>query len=518
MKATGRWELTVMQLPRPFKGNYVATLIIAILAIAPFILVTTGQSMFSEDLAKIGVTKTAAQIVSGLAVAAYAFGAFLGGDLIQRFSQHALYWLCESLFIVGSLVAAFAQSAPMFGFGVVLLGFATGLLLVIALPPLVTTFGAEKMPITAAFVNIGFFGAVTLGPLVGGAVAYGHAWRWFYAGLALIGFIALTLSLFTLAPTQPKRPDQPFDTVAVILAFGATMLAFWGASELTGHSFASPVFIVPLTLGVLAFIALLLTQYHKKEPLAPIKPMWNTVPICGVLVAMFGGASLVTLMELLEQFELRVLHTAPLATGMYFWPEVLGTLLATLVLGMVVRTRLLLLLPLAGMLVLIAAGALMWFLTPSSSPAFVLAATGLLGLGAGSTVAPGLWVAAFSLPSQLVGRTFALVELVRSEADFIIAPVLVAVAVAIAGGTEVNATGIHVAIGIATMIAIVATFAVTIIYVSGGVGLPTPDLKAWLEKPDEKRPAIPSPEMGTALNQNRTLIDADAKEFERRFL
>lgn len=48
----------------------------------------------------------------------------------------------------------------------------------------------------------------------------------------------------------------------------------------------------------------------------------------------------------------------------------------------------------------------------------------LLGIAAGAPVAPGLWLASLSLQSSLVGRTVAVVELVRSEADFIAAPVL----------------------------------------------------------------------------------------------
>jgi hypothetical protein len=278
------------------------------------------------------------------------------------------------------------------------------------------------------------------------------------------------------------------------------MFSFWGASELTGHSFGSPLFIIPITIGLLSFVALLLTEYHKEEPLAPIKPMWNTVPVCGILVAMFGGASLVTMMELLEQYMLHVVDATPLVTGLYFWPEVLGTLVATIALGVVLRTRALVLMPFAGMLVLIGASALLLYLTPQSPPWFILIATGMLGLGAGATVSPGLFCAAFAVPSQMVGRTFALVELVRSEADFVIAPVLIGVAVAVAGGANVNMQGLHRAIEIILGITIAATLGIFAIYITGGVGLPKPDLKAWLENPDEQRPAIRSPEMGSALH------------------
>lgn len=507
-----------MTLPRPLNGNYPATLAIAILAITPFIFITTAHTLFAKDLTQsIGVTTTGQAIISGLSVAGYAFGALLGGDVILRFKQRPLFFLCEALFIAGSVLGAVSWDTVSFGAGTVLLGFATGLLLIIALPPVVQRFGVEKLPATAAFVNIGFFGAVTAGPLVGGAAAYGHVWRLFYGGLAVIGFVAFVLALFTLPDDiGATKPDQPFDWHAIVLGIAGTGLAFWGASELTGHPFSSLLFIVPLGVGVIAFVALILTQYHKDEALAPVKPMWNTAPVCGTLVAMFGGASLVTFMELLERFETKIVGAQPLATGLLFWPEVLGTVIAAGLLAALLRTRFLVLLPFAGMLVLIAAGALMLFLTPHSSASLVLAITGLLGLGAGATVAPGLWVAGFALPSRMIGRTFALVELVRSEADFIIAPVIAAVALAISGGTTLTMNGVHDAIGITVLIAIFSTLAVAGIYASGGVGLPQPDLKAWLEKPEEKRPAIRSPEMGTAIKRRAIRGEVQSEKFQIR--
>jgi hypothetical protein len=344
--------------------------------------------------------------------------------LIQRFKQRLLFIVCESLFIAGCIVGAGAGRIVQFGAGKVLVGFATGLLLVIALPPVVRSFPPQRMVMTSAWVNIGFFGAVTVGPLIGGAVASAHVWRWFYAGLAVIGCIALLVSLFTLPDQPPPDPGQRLDKPALLLGLAATTLPFWAAGELTGHGFSNYLFMVPVAVGIACFVALLLTQYHQEQPLSPVKPMWKAVPIAGILVAMFGGAALVTMMELLQKYQITVLHATPLATGLLFWPEVIGTIITAVLLGAFIRSRLLATLPAAGMVVLIVAAALMLFISDRSSPSLVLAITGLLGLGAGSTVAPGLWLAGFSLPSVLVGRTFAVVELVRSEADFIIAPVM----------------------------------------------------------------------------------------------
>lgn len=138
-------------------------------------------------------------------------------------------------------------------------------------------------------------------------------------------------------------------------------------------------------------------------------------------------------------------------------------LVTAALLGLLLRTRFLPVLLVAGMALLLGGGGLLLMLrSGASTQTVVLAAAGLLGLGAGGTVSPGLYLAAFSLPSKIVGRTFALVELVRSVADFILAPA--------AGGT--------------------------VLYLLGRVGLPTPDIEAWIEK---SRPAIRSPLLAETL-------------------
>lgn len=54
-------------------------------------------------------------------------------------------------------------------------------------------------------------------------------------------------------------------------------------------------------------------------------------------------------------------------------------------------------------------------------------------------MSPGLFIAAFSLPSKLVGRSFALIELVRSGADFILAPILLRTARVMSHGAPLDA-------------------------------------------------------------------------------
>lgn len=479
-----------MTLPRPLEGRYGVMLAIAILALAPFVVVTTAYTLYSRQVGHdLGASRTALEIIAGEATAGYAFGALLGGDLIQRFRQRHLFLLCETLFVLGCIAAAAAGGVALYAAGRVLMGFATGLLLVIALPPVIQNFPATRMPVTVVAVNIGFFGAVCAGPLLGGAVEQAHAWRWFHGGLGLLGCVALLLALFTLPHRDPPNPSLRLDATALILGVAATALPFWGVGELTAHGFASFRVAVPLGVGMICFVTLLVIEYVKPDSLSPVERMWSTLPVVGTLVAMAGGGLFVAFQGLATQFQLQVAHRPPIEVGLLYWPQTAGVLITAALLGMLIRTRFLPLLILGGMAVTVGGGALLFALSPHGPDAAMLAATGLLGLGAGATVSPGLYLAGFALRARLIGRIFALVELVRSVSDYILAPVILRIARDASHGS-LTMHGITHALWLLLLLSVALVALGVALYLAGGVGLPKPDLQGWIES---DRAAVKSP-------------------------
>lgn len=469
--------------PRPFEGKYAISLTVAILALAPYIVVTTAYFLYRDEAAReLGVGRQGLEILSGLATAGYAFGALLGGDLTQRFPQRPLFLVCQFLFSAGCIMAAAAHNPILFGCGRVLFGFATGLLLVCALPPVVRRYPARHMPVTAAVVNIGFFGAVAGGPVIGGLIADYDAWRWFYGALAAVGAANFILALLTLPDQEAPHPDLRFDREAVLLAFAATFLPFGGAGALSGTGFASFAFAVPVFVGLVCYVALLLTEYHKKEPLAPVKLMWSSLPVIGTWAAMIGGGVFVSFMMLAVEFLIHLQHLSPFAAGVSFWPQIIGTLITAALLGALFRTRYLPLLLLGGMLALSVGGALLLTLEPGSGAVRFSSAVFLLGLGAGATVSPGLFIAGFALSSEMLGRIFSLVELVRTVPDFVLAPVILEVAMAASGGKKLTLAGFRLALWSNLGLAIAATIFGAALYFGGGLRLPRPDLVNWIEK------------------------------------
>jgi len=467
----------------PLNARYGWIVTVALLALAPNIVLTTAFTLLQKPIAHdLHLSKLAIQESEGISNACYAFGAVLGAFLTQRFRQRPLFLNVEALFVVGSILATTAWAPIPYFVGRVIQGFATGLMLVVALPPLITRYGVRKLPGTAAAVNIGLFGAVTVGPILAGAVA-GVSWRIVFGIVTIAGAVGLGIAVLALpdidAFDRGRKPDVPAFGLAIV----ATVLPFFATSQLVSARFGQAIVFAPLIVGLLVLIALIVEQYRKAEALMPVEALSTSLPVMGTLAAMVAGAAFVTISELSATAALQGKHESPLRVGVMSSPGIAGVAIAAVVFALLFRTRYLPVLVAVGMLLIIGGGVLAAI---GTSTANSLASSALLGAGAGATVSPGLFLAGMGVPSNRIGRAFALVELLRSEAAYLVGPVLLYVAMLhrpLQHGI-VFATWITVGVAAAGLVGLVALF------VASGARLHAPDLEAWLDRGEQ---ALESP-------------------------
>jgi hypothetical protein len=295
------------------------------------------------------------------------------------------------LLVVGSVLTAAAQDAGMYIVGHMVQGLCTSLLLIAAVPPLAIMFPANKLRDTAVIMNMCIFGAVALGPFIGGLQAEANAWRplfWIVAGVAAT---ALVLSILTFDDAPPANPSSPSGVPVIALAAVGCVAAFFGASELTSHGFLNAETTLPLLGGLATIIVLVVYQYRSKRPLLMVRTMLTSaIPVAGIVVALFAAAASVSATALTAG----VLATrySPVHVGLLYLPEVGGAVVSALALGLVIKRRAMHYLPLVGM-ILLAAGIVVFRIEVPSSQALTLVGSGLTGLGLGATVAPALFVA-----------------------------------------------------------------------------------------------------------------------------
>jgi nucleotide-binding universal stress UspA family protein/MFS family permease len=429
-------------------------------------------------------------LAAGLANAGYAVGTVLAVQLAQLLPQRRLLVVYASGLVVGSILAAAATGPGMFITGHVLQGLCTSMLLIAAAPPLFLGFPVGKLRWTAVIINLCVFGAVAAGPLVGGAQASFHAWRplfWIVAGIAALG---LVMSLLTFQDAPPADRSAPRDGLAIGLAASGSVVAFFGASELVTHGFGNPVAIVPLLVGLALIITLWVYQYRAKRPLLVVRTLATTIPVAGIVVAISAAAAATSAIVL--SVTILAPHHTPLHLGLLFVPELVAAVVTAFAFGAVFSTRLIHYFALVG-LAFLAAGILILRSSIPPTTTLALIGSGLIGVGIGASVTPALFLAGFSLRSAAVQRVFAILELLRAVAAFLVAPVLLHVATTLTGvATPEMNTALWICFGLAAGGALIGVS----LYLLARVRPPKPALNQWMQG---QEPAWYSPPLLAAI-------------------
>ncbi|WP_375484351.1 MFS transporter [uncultured Jatrophihabitans sp.] len=480
----------------PLAGRYPAVAAMALLALVPYLALSSALAPLTPLIsADLHMGPQTLSLGLGMANAGYALGTVLAVVFAQHLPQRIMLVTYAAISVVGSVLLAAAQDPAMFIIGHVLQGLCTSLLLIAAVPPLALGFGAEKLRYTSVTMSMCIFGAVALGPTIGGIQTNAHQWRpllWIVAGVAVL---ALLLTVLTYDHTPPANRNVPKDPLAISLAAIGSIAAFFGVSELTSHDFLSTVTVLPLVAGIVVILALIVYQTRSRNPLLPLGPLLrSTIPVSGITIALCAAAASVSVSDL--TLTLVAEQRGALHAGLLYLPELGGALLTAFALGRVIETRWLQYLPPVGM-VFLAAGILVFLVKVPADPTIALVGSGLTGVGLGATVAPALFGAGFSLPAPSLQRVFAMVELLRAVAAFMVAPIFVHLAATVGGST---AAGTRDALWISLAIVVGGTALAGLFYVAGGARPSTPNMDAFL---NGAAPAWPSPLLFDRLRRSR---------------
>ncbi|AKK29168.1 universal stress protein [Mycobacterium sp. EPa45] len=461
----------------PLAGRYPAVAAMVTLALIPYLALSAALDPLVPIISgQLHMTTQSLALSSGLGNAAYAVGTVLAVQFAQHLPQRRMLLVYAVVLVVGSVIAAAAPNATAFIVGHVLQGLATSMLLIAAAPPLTIGFPREKLRNTAVIMNMCVFGAVALGPFIGGVQAEAHAWRplfWIVAGVALS---ALVLAVLTFDDAPPADPEAPRDLKAIALATVGCTAAFVGAAQLTTHEISDLAVTAPMFGGLALILALIVYQFRAQRPLLTIRTMLTSaIPVAGVGVALFAAAASIAATALTASVFMQ--HFSPVQVGLIYLPELGGAVVMAVVFGAVITRRGMHYLPLVGMALLAAGIAVFMASLPANVP-LALVGSALTGLALGATVAPALFVAGFSLQSDSLQRVFAIIELLRAVAAFMVAPIFAHLATRYSGDL-VEGTGVALWVGFALAIG-GAVFGIAV-YALSGARPQTPDLDEFLD-------------------------------------
>jgi MFS family permease len=460
----------------PLVNSYWSAVLLVVCALIPFLALSAALNPLLPILGRdVHLSTQALSLTLGLSNAAYALGTVLAVQLAVHYPQRRLLVLYAAMFTLGSVMSATAFTPGLFIAGHVIQGLFTSMMLIAAAPPLVLGWPATRLPTTAAVMNLGIFGAVAAGPVIGGLQASALGWRPLFWIVCGVGGLALLLSLLTFEDTPAQDPEAPRDWTAIVLAGAGCAAAFFGASELETHRMLDLIVFLPLLTGAGLLIALVIHQITARNPLMPMAQLLSTFPVAAVTIAISAGAGSIALIELAQTALAK--HESPLHLGVLFLPELGGAVFTAVLFGALVRTRFVPLLAWVG-LVTLAGGAAVMTGVATGPDSLVLVGSGLVGIGLGSSVAPALFTTGFSLRAAQLQRVFAMLELLRGSAAFAAGPIILHLATTTGGSP---AAGIQIAVWVCFAIAATGAIISLYVFILGRAKLQVPDIAHWEE-------------------------------------
>ncbi|WP_203906047.1 MDR family MFS transporter [Rhizocola hellebori] len=261
------------------------------------------------------------------------------GRLADMFSKKLLVQIAIGIFVVGSLLAGFAQDSGQLIAARAVQGIGVG-----GLQALVQIVIAAMISPRERGRYNGYLGAVMAvatitGPLLGGIIVDTSwlGWRWcFFIGVP-IAVLAFALLQWTLHIAVPARTKQKIDYLgASLIAVGVSVLLIWVSfvgNNFDWMSWQSAAFVLP---GVAILAAAVQVEKRAEHPVVPLDIVKQRTPALAIIaslavgMAMFGGS-----VFLGQYFQIGRGYT-PTEAGLLTIPMMAGVMIATTVTGQLV--------------------------------------------------------------------------------------------------------------------------------------------------------------------------------------
>jgi EmrB/QacA subfamily drug resistance transporter len=312
------------------------------------------------------------------------------GKLADLFSKKVLVQVAIVIFIAGSFVAGFSQSAGQLIAARAFQGIGVG-----GLQALVQVAIAAMIPPRERGRYNGYLGGVMAlatvgGPLLGGLIVDTSwlGWRWcFFVGVP-VAVLALLVLQFTLHLPTFRRENVKVDYLgALLIAAGVSVLLIW--ISFVDNTFAWGSWqTAAMVGGALVLLALaVVVESRVAEPVVPLAIVRERTTLLAILgslavgMAMFGGA------VFLGQYFQIGRGYSPTEAGLLTIPLMGGVLLASIIAGrMITRSGRVKPYIVVGSVVLVIGFAMLGFIDHDTSLVYVGVAMLLVGIGVGMTM------------------------------------------------------------------------------------------------------------------------------------
>lgn len=300
-----KWILTIVLL------SYLVTAIDAS-------IVTTGLTMIKSDL---HLTQVSLSWIQNAYLLAFGGMVLLGGRLGDLFGRKQIFISALTLFGIGSLLAAIAQTAMIMISARFIQGIGAALLAPTSLALLMDTFsGSELTKAIAWYSSVSGIGT-SIGMILGGILASTLSWRY---GFSINVPLAIFMIIVALKELDWAKIDKisfdAFGGLLSILALFSLVYTINGAHNV----------ILFGIITLILFISFILVESKRKNPMLPLRLFSDWSRSSAYLVRALFVGSMMGYFLFTSEYLQTTHHFSPLKTGFAFVPLTFVTFLAAL--------------------------------------------------------------------------------------------------------------------------------------------------------------------------------------------
>jgi DHA2 family multidrug resistance protein len=348
------------------------------------------------------------------------------GWLADRFGRKKLFIVCVSGFTVASLLCALAQSIEQIVAFRLLQGMCGAALVPLSQSVMLDAYPIEQRGQAMGIWGMGVMLGPIMGPTLGGFLTENYSWHWVFLVNLPVGIVTV-LGLLVFMDETRRHEHLRFDWfgfVALAAGIGALQLMLDRGEQLGW--FSSPEIVAEAIISAAGFYYFFAHSLTTDEPFVrfAIFRDRNFLVACFFMVIM--GLMLFSSMALATPFIQNVLGYPIITTGWVMASRGIGTLLAMLIIGRLLRRFEARYLILIGLSLTAATLYQMTGFTASTSTREIVICGLVQGFGMGFVFVPMSTVAFLTLPAQLRTDGTAMLTLVRNVASSIGISVVIA--------------------------------------------------------------------------------------------
>ncbi|MDT0202071.1 MDR family MFS transporter [Nocardioides sp. AE5] len=361
--------------------------------------------------------------------------------LADLFDKKLLVQIAGVLFLLGSLVAGFAQDVPQLLAARGLQGLGVGGLMSLSQAIIGSIIPPRERGRYSGYMAAVMAVATVSGPLIGGLLVDTVGWRWCFWAAVPISLAGLAmLQKFLHVQNVPRRVRIDW-LGAILISIAASLPLVW--VSFAGHSFdwASRETVYLLAPAVLATLALVVVERSHAEPLIPPKILLERTTILAVIASIAVGIAQFGTSVFLSQFFQVAQGFSPTQAGLLMLPLILGSMVGATASGqLITRTGIWKPIMLVGTVVLMG-GLMLMGLTDHTTPIWHLSIfMVLMGVGQGTLMQNVVLVVQNTVDVRDVGAASGVVSFFRSLGGTI--------GIAVLGAILTNRVSAHIATGL----------------------------------------------------------------------